>query len=59
MESYMRNGVRLGWQIDPFARQTTVYRPDQAPQIVPFDEPLTGEDVLPNFLLRLSDLASN
>lgn len=59
MESYLRNGVRLGWQIDPFARQTTVYRPDQLPQIVPFSETLNGEDVLPNFSLRLSDLESN
>ena len=59
MEKYLRNGVRLGWQIDPFARQTTVYRPEQAPEIVSFDEPLSGEDVLPNFVLRLSDLADN
>ena len=59
MEKYLRNGVRLGWQIDPFTQQTTVYRPDQAPQIVPFTETLSGEDVLPNFTLRLQDLANN
>ncbi|MEZ0483171.1 Uma2 family endonuclease [Fibrella aquatica] len=59
MEKYLQNGVRLGWQIDPFTEQTTVYRPDQQPEVVPFCEVLSGGDVLPNFLLRLSDLANN
>ncbi|WP_375447103.1 Uma2 family endonuclease [uncultured Fibrella sp.] len=59
MEKYLQNGVRLGWQIDPFSQQTTVYRPEKAPQVIPFDETLSGEDVLPNFSLRLSDLANN
>ena len=59
MEKYLQNGVRLGWQIDPFARQTTVYRPEQAPQLVSSDGMLSGEDVLPNFVLRLSDLTND
>lgn len=59
MKKYLKNGVRLGWQIDPFTRQTTIYRPDQAPQVVPFTETLSGENVLPNFTLVLQDLANN
>ena len=59
MEKYLRNGVRLGWQIDPFTQQTTIYRPDQAPQVVPFTETLNGEDVLPGFTLCLPDLVNN
>lgn len=59
MEKYLRNGVRLDWQIDPFTQQTIIYRPDQAPQVIPFDETLRGDEVLPNFSLRLSDLTNN
>lgn len=56
MEKYLQNGVRLGWVIDPFKQQTTIYRPDAEPAIKPFSEVLIGEDVLTGFELRLSDL---
>lgn len=56
MEKYLQNGVRLGWVIDPFKQQTTIYRPNAKSEIKPFTETLTGEDVLPGFELRLSDL---
>lgn len=56
MEKYLQNGVRLGWVIDPFKQQTTIYRPHTEPEIEPFAEMLTGEDVLTGFELRLSDL---
>ena len=56
MEKYLRNGVRLGWMLDPFTQQTTIYRPDQAPETIPFSELLTGENVLPGFALRLTDV---
>lgn len=56
MEKYLQNGVRLGWTIDPFTQQTTIYRPDRDPEVKLFAEILTGEDVLPGFELRLNDL---
>lgn len=56
MEKCLQNGVRLGWVIDPFKQQTTIYRPDTEPEIKPFAEMLTGDDVLTGFELRLSDL---
>jgi len=55
MEKYLRNGVRLGWAVDPFQQQTTIYRPDQEPETVPFSTELTGETVLPGFALTLSE----
>lgn len=55
MEKYLQNGVRLGWVIDPFTQQTTIYRPDQEPEVKPFSEILTGDDVLIGFELTLSD----
>lgn len=56
MEKYLQNGVQLGWVLDPFKQQTTVYRPDAEPEIKPFTEALTGQEVMPGFELRLSDL---
>lgn len=56
MEKYLQNGVRLGWVIDPFKQQTTIHRPDAEPETKLFADMLTGEDVLPGFELRLSDL---
>jgi Uma2 family endonuclease len=56
MDEYLANGVRLGWMIDPFQQQTTVFRPDQEPETVAFSDDLTGHDVLVGFVLRLSEL---
>lgn len=56
MDKYIANGVRLGWLIDPFGQQTLIYRPDQEPETKPFDDELSGEAVLPGFVLRLSQL---
>lgn len=56
MEKYLQNGVRLAWMVDPFSQQTTIYRPDREPETQPFAEPLSGEDVLPDFALRLNDI---
>lgn len=56
MEKCLRNGVRLGWVVDPFQQQTTIYHPDQEPETVPFSTELTGETVLPGFTLTLSEL---
>lgn len=56
MEKYLRNGVRLAWMVDPFSQQTTIYRPDREPETQPFIEPLSGEDVMPGFDLRLTEI---
>lgn len=56
MEKYLQNGVRLAWMIDPFAQQTTVFRPDAEPEVRAFDEVLRGDDVLPGFELRLREI---
>jgi len=56
MKKYLRNGVRLGWIVDPFAQQTIVFRPDHEPLTVPFTEALTGYEVMPGFSLLMSEL---
>jgi Uma2 family endonuclease len=56
MVDYRANGVRLGWLIDPYARQVYVYRQNQ--ETTTLDQPisLAGEDVLPRFELDLSSI---
>ena len=56
MEKYLQNGVRLGWVIDPFTQQTTIYRPDQEHETQTFAGELSGEGILPGFVVRLIDL---
>ncbi|MDX2284508.1 MAG: Uma2 family endonuclease, partial [Bacteroidia bacterium] len=57
MAEYQANGVRLGWLIDPQAQQVWIYRADgSTAHIGNFRTPLSGEDVLPGFELRLWEL---
>lgn len=54
---WMANGCRLGWLIDPFNETTYIYRADGSIQINrSFDQPLSGEDVLPDFKFDLTEL---
>ena len=58
MVEYIENGVRLGWLLDRFGGKAYVYRADGSTAIFSdFDsDVLSGEDVLPNFVLHLSIL---
>jgi Uma2 family endonuclease len=54
MQEYMDNGAKLGWLINPDAKQVEIYRPGQAPQLLDSPQTLSGEDVLPGFELNLA-----
>lgn len=56
MSEYIENGARLGWLIDPQQKKVYIYRPNLA--VEELDRPLTlsGENVLPGFVLELQDL---
>lgn len=54
MQEYMDNGVRLGWLINPQLRQVEIYRQGQPKQILDSPSSLSGEDVLPGFVLHYS-----
>lgn len=58
MLDYRANGCRLGWLIDPQTPLVEIYRLSQDVETInfSFDQPLTlsGEDVLPGFLLDLT-----
>lgn len=57
MAEYQANGVRLGWLIDPHQQQVFIYRADgSSTHVDNFQTPLSGEDVLVGFELRLWEL---
>ena len=53
MQEYINSGLLLGWLINPQDKQVEIYRPNQAIEIVKFPIDLSGEEVLPGFILKL------
>ncbi|MBW4631279.1 MAG: Uma2 family endonuclease [Iphinoe sp. HA4291-MV1] len=53
MLEYMDNGCRLGWLINYQQRQVEIYRAGQAKEILQSPQTLSGEEVLPGFVLDL------
>jgi Uma2 family endonuclease len=51
MQEYLKNGVRLGWLIDPVQRRVYIYRPDQPVERLDNPTTVSGEAVLPGFVL--------
>ena len=51
MQEYTDNGARLGWLIDPQNKRVEVYRFGQEVEVFEEPEELSGEDVLPGFVL--------
>jgi len=54
MQEYIENGTRLGWLINRKNRQVEIYRQGREKEIVENPTTLSGEDVLPGFVLNLS-----
>jgi Uma2 family endonuclease len=54
MQEYINNGTRLGWLLNPQDRQVEIYRQGQAKEVLNNPESLSGEDVLPGFILNLA-----
>lgn len=53
MQEYLGSGLRLGWLINPQDRTVEIYRTGQAVEVVQLPATLSGEDVLPDFLLEI------
>jgi Uma2 family endonuclease len=56
MQEYLDNGVALGWLIEPSAKTVEIYRSNQQVEILNNPQTLSGEDVLPEFSLDLSQI---
>jgi len=53
MQEYMNNQVKLGWLINRKNRRVEIYRQGQAVEILESPAELSGEDILPGFVLNL------
>jgi Uma2 family endonuclease len=56
MQEYINNGVRLGWLIDPQNQRVEIYRTGQEIEVLQSPTILSGEDVLPGFILELNQI---
>lgn len=56
MEEYIENGARLGWLIDPQNKRVEIYRVGQAVEVLEDPRTLSGETILPGFILTLKSI---
>ena len=53
---YVDNGARLGWLIDPRERKVYIYRPGVEDVCLENPEAVSGDPVLPRFILNVRRL---
>jgi Uma2 family endonuclease len=56
MQEYIDNGVRFGWLIEPAAKTVEIYRPGKPVEVLKNPQTLSGENVLPGFVLDLKEI---
>lgn len=56
MREYIRQGARLGWLIDLVDDGVEIYRPGRPVEVLERPATLSGEDVLPGFVLDLEGI---
>lgn len=56
MQEYLDNGARLGWLLDPIDTRVYVYRPGQSVEMRENPDTLSGDPVLPGFVLPVREL---
>lgn len=56
LREYLDQGARLGWLLDPDAAEAEIYRPGRPAEVRSRPATLTGEDVLPGFVLDLKGI---
>ncbi|MFO5441162.1 MAG: Uma2 family endonuclease [Dolichospermum sp.] len=56
MREYIENGASLGWLIDQKNQRVEIYRPGKDVESLEHPTSLSGEDILPGFILDLTEL---
>ncbi|HEY9849795.1 MAG TPA: Uma2 family endonuclease [Leptolyngbyaceae cyanobacterium] len=56
MQEYIENGAKLAWLLDRQNQRVEIYRPNQPVEILSSPQSLSGEDVLPGFVLDLTNI---
>jgi Uma2 family endonuclease len=53
MQEYLDNGAQLGWLIDPIEKKVYVYRPQAPVECLDNPQTVSGDPLLPAFVLEL------
>ena len=56
MQEYIDHGAQLGWLIDPHSRRVYVYRPNRGVESLENPATISGDPVLPGFVLDLQKI---
>jgi Uma2 family endonuclease len=56
MQEYLNNGLQLGWLLDPETQIVEIYRAGQAVEKLQQPTSISGETVLPDFVLNLTGI---
>jgi Uma2 family endonuclease len=56
VSDYLAAGSSLVWVVDPVREEIQVFRSPFTPRVLAADDSLDGEDVLPGFSVRVSEL---
>jgi Uma2 family endonuclease len=56
MQEYIENGTQLGWLIDRKNKRVEIYRPGKDVEILGNPASLSGENILPGFVLDLQQI---
>ncbi|MCF2147973.1 Uma2 family endonuclease [Desmonostoc muscorum LEGE 12446] len=56
MNEYKSNGCRLGWLLNRKKKEVEIYRPGQEVEVLKLPQNLSGENVLPGFVLNLQKI---
>lgn len=59
MQEYLDNGARLGWLIDPVEKKAYIYRPQASVERLDDPQTISGDPVLPGFILEIRKVWSN
>jgi Uma2 family endonuclease len=53
MQEYLDNGAQLGWLVDPMEKKVYIYRPQGPLACLDHPQTISGDPVLPGFVLEL------
>jgi Uma2 family endonuclease len=56
MQEYIANGCHLGWLINRKKQEVEIYRPGQYVEVLKLPQTISGEDILPGFVLNLKQI---
>lgn len=59
MQEYINNGLSLSWLIIAQTQTVKIYRPNQLVEVLQSPQTLSGEEILPQFILDLKPIWNN